>query len=110
MEKRASGHLRKILNSSYKENIKSVIVNPDAHFTLLHIKQQHFSELYTKLTLEHADHHKEDEKKRAEIISRFGEVILKTDAVQKEIFIFLEKMSRQQNSWVALGFGKCASL
>ncbi len=86
---RASAHLAKISEAKpVTGKLEKLIVADDAKFTLLHIRQQHYSDIYTAAILNELKNSRSD-LETVKIKSRYLEVLRKTDLVQKEISEFL---------------------
>ena len=92
MVERSSKRLTELLNSADKQRIEKVIIVPDAQFTLLYIKQQHYSDIYTAKILEQLKAERSKEK-RESIKKRYFEVLDDINAVQKEVSDFLEQVT-----------------
>jgi hypothetical protein len=74
---------------------------PDAIFTLVHIRQQHDSELYTRKVL--ADLRVCSDKEK--IIKSFYKTILKLDSIQQEIVNFINSCSSERHRVYSEGMG-----
>ncbi len=89
LQQRSSRQLKEFIESSSMKNLLEIAVQvDDAVYTIVHIKQQHYSDLYTKRVKDQLQQ-AVDRTKVMELKAKYFQQISKINKVQNEIYNFL---------------------